>query len=146
MPDGCVGIACDETTTVAHPPGDRMGRGSDVGSQVLSSPYALSGYRGGVAKTVHIRMYTVQPGRLDEWVELFRTRIAPVRRQLGFEIDGSWVDREHGQHIWVLAYSGPLTFEQANAEYWASPQRAALGVDPKEFLLWEEIREVSESL
>ncbi len=88
----------------------------------------------------------MRPERLDEWAELFRTRIVPLRRRLGFEIGGSWVDREHGQHIWVLAYSGPLTFEQANAAYWASPERAALGVDPKEFLLAEEIREVSEAL
>jgi len=99
-----------------------------------------------MARTVQIRTYTVRPDRLDEWAELFRTQIVPLRRELGFEIGGSWVDRERGQHIWVIAYEGPLTFEQANAAYWASPKREALGVDPADFLLGEEVREVAEAL
>jgi hypothetical protein len=83
---------------------------------------------------------------MDEWIEKFRTLIVPLRRELGFDIQGSWVDRERSQHIWVIAYEGESTFEEANAAYWASPKRTELGVDPSQFLTGEEIRNVESVL
>jgi hypothetical protein len=95
-----------------------------------------------VAKTVQVRTYTVRPERLDEWVSKWLTLVVPLRRELGFEVHGSWVDRERAQHIWVISYDGPLSFAEANAAYWASPRRTALGLDPGEYLLDEQVREV----
>lgn len=94
-----------------------------------------------MAKTVQIRIYDVRPDRLDEWVEKFHAQIVPLRRQLGFEIHGSWVDRDRSQHIWVIAHDGD--FGKANDAYWASPEREKLDVDPDDFLTGEETRTVS---
>lgn len=91
-----------------------------------------------MTKTAQLRVYTIRPDRLDEWVEAFRDKIVPLRRELGFEVEQSWVDREHHQHIWVISYDGDQTFEEANKAYWASSKRAELGVDPDEFLIGEE--------
>lgn len=99
-----------------------------------------------MAKTVQIRIYTIRPDRLDEWIEKFRELVAPLRRELGFEIQGSWVDRERSQHIWVIAYHGEVSFEEANAAYWASPKRADLGVDPALFIVTEETHTVDSVL
>jgi len=96
--------------------------------------------------TVQVRTYTVRPDRLDEWVQKWRTLVVPLRRELGFEVPGSWVDRERSQHIWVISYDGELSFEEANAAYWASPRRAELGLDPAEFLVDEQVREVEQVL
>ena len=93
-------------------------------------------------RTVQIRTYTVLAGRLDEWVELWRTRIVPLRLEFGFQIPNSWVDRERNAHIWVISYDGEMSFAEANAAYWASPKRDALGVDPAEFLVGEQTCEV----
>jgi hypothetical protein len=92
--------------------------------------------------TTQLRVYTVRPGRLDEWVRLWRDRIVPLRRELGFEIHGSWVDPSRSEHIWVISHPGPASFEEANAAYWASPARETLGVDPKEFLVDERVQEI----
>jgi hypothetical protein len=97
-------------------------------------------------RTVQIRTYTVRDGRLDEWVEKWRTLIVPLRRELGFEVHGSWVDRERSAHIWVISYDGDLSFEEANAAYWASPKRDQLGVDPADYLVGEETRTVEQVL
>lgn len=97
-------------------------------------------------KTVQIRTYMVRVGRLDEWVEAWRTLIVPLRREFGFEVHGSWVDRERSAHIWVISYDGDRSFEEANAAYWASAQRKRLGVDPAEFLVGEEIHLVEQVL
>ena len=99
-----------------------------------------------MAKTVQIRIYDVRRERLDEWIEKFHARIVPLRRELGFEIPGSWVDRERSQHIWVIAHEGESQFEEANAAYWASPRRAELDVDPDDFLTSSETRTVESIL
>ncbi|MEV7986877.1 NIPSNAP family containing protein [Micromonospora sp. NPDC085948] len=92
--------------------------------------------------TTQLRIYTVRPGRLDEWVAAWRTLVVPLRRRFGFEISGSWVDVERQQHIWLVSHFGPQSFEEANADYWRSSERVAMGLDPYDYLLSEEIRTV----
>lgn len=95
-------------------------------------------------RTVQLRTYTIRPDRLDEWVEKWRTLVVPLRLELGFEIHGSWVDRERSQHVWVIAYEGDDTFEEANKRYWASSRRDDLNLDPDEYLIEEDMRVVEE--
>ncbi|MDG9678999.1 NIPSNAP family containing protein [Micromonospora sp. DH14] len=82
------------------------------------------------------------PGLLDEWVQRWRTLVVPLRRQFGFKITGSWVDRSLDQHIWVVFYTGPSSFEEANAAYWASPERVAMNLNPRDYLVSEVTRQV----
>jgi len=42
----------------------------------------------------------------------------------------------------VLSYPGPESFAERNAQYWASPKRAQMGLDPKDYLVKTEKREV----
>ncbi|MFF3558328.1 NIPSNAP family protein [Streptomyces tsukubensis] len=95
-----------------------------------------------MTRTTQLRTYTVREGLLDEWVERWRTDIVPLRRKLGFTVDGAWVDRERNQFVWLLSYEGPGTFAEGNAAYWASPARAAMGLDPGDYLLHTDDRTV----
>jgi ribosomal protein L11 methylase PrmA len=97
-----------------------------------------------MAKTTQLRTYTVREGKLDEWVERWRTQIVPLRLELGFTIDSAWVDREHNQFIWSISYDGPQTFEEANAAYWASSARKDMGLDPDDYLVRTEERTVEQ--
>lgn len=99
-----------------------------------------------MVRTVQIRIYTVRSGLLDEWVDKWQRLVVPLRRELGFEIHGSWKDREHNQHIWVISYAGAGSFEEANAAYWASDRRKSLGLNPQDYLVAEETREVEPTL
>ncbi|GGL15880.1 NIPSNAP family protein [Mangrovihabitans endophyticus] len=96
-------------------------------------------------KTTQIRTYDVRPDRLEEWITKFHNLIVPLRHELGFHIDGSWIDYERSQHLWVMTYDGTQTFADANAAYWASPKRAALGIEPSDYLTAEESRTVHSS-
>ena len=49
-----------------------------------------------------LRTYTIQPGAMDDWVELFETHIRPVNRRLGMHIIGTWVNHE-AQRIHLAA-------------------------------------------
>jgi hypothetical protein len=84
-----------------------------------------------VKMATQLRDYTIRDGELDRWVDEWRTRIAPVRRALGFRIDGAWVIRDESRFVWLLTHSdGWDAFEAADRAYHASPERAALHPDP----------------
>lgn len=99
-----------------------------------------------MAKTTQLRVYTVREGLLDEWAAKWRELIVPLRLEFGFEIHGAWLDREKNQFVWVLSYEGPEGFAERNAQYWASPKRERMGLDPKDYLLETEKREVDSVL
>ncbi|WP_326599591.1 NIPSNAP family protein [Streptomyces sp. NBC_01803] len=85
-------------------------------------------------RTTQLRTYTVREGMLDAWVERWRSQIVPLRLELGFEIGGAWTDRERNQFVWLISYDGPETFAERNALYWASPARAAMNLDPDDYV------------
>lgn len=93
-------------------------------------------------RTVQLRTYTVREGLLDEWAQRWRDLIVPLRLRFGFQIHGAWVDTERSQFTWVLSYDGPETFAERNAQYWAAPERKQMDLDPKDYLLATDTREV----
>ena len=76
-----------------------------------------------------LRMYAIKPGEMEAWLEEWERQIAPLRRQLGFEILGAWTT-ESDQFVWILRYAGPKTWEDADAAYYASPERTEMQPDP----------------
>jgi hypothetical protein len=81
-----------------------------------------------------LRVYTINRGRLDDFVTAWRVGIYPLRRALGFRIEGAWVIRERNEFVWILSHDSPQTFDEADAAYHASPQRAALDPDPAQWI------------
>ena len=76
-----------------------------------------------------LRMYTIKPGEMTAWVEEWERLIAPLRRRQGFEVVGAWTT-EHDQFIWILRYTGSKSWEEADAAYYAAPERTAMQPDP----------------
>jgi hypothetical protein len=76
-----------------------------------------------------LRTYTINPGEMAAWLEEWSRLIVPLRRRQGFEIVGAWTT-ESNQFIWILRYAGPKTWEEADAAYYASPERTAMQPDP----------------
>jgi hypothetical protein len=81
-----------------------------------------------------LRIYTVKPGELDEWLEEWRTKVAPLRERFGFRIVGPWVDEDTSTFVWLLEYDGADGFEAADARYYGSDERRALDPDPARHL------------
>lgn len=78
-----------------------------------------------------LRDYRIVDGTLDEFVNEWRTHIVPIRRSLGFSIDGAWTVEEESRFVWLLSHPGDWdAFERADRGYHASPQRGALDPDP----------------
>ncbi|MFD3683885.1 NIPSNAP family protein [Nocardiopsis sp. NPDC058631] len=96
-----------------------------------------------MAATTQVRTYTIREGLLDEWVRRWREEIVPLRLEFGFSLGGAWVDRERNHFLWEISYEGPESFAQRNRRYWESPERKAMALDPDEYLVSAEVREVT---
>lgn len=81
-----------------------------------------------------IREYTVKPREMDEWIDEWRSKLVPLRQRLGFEVRGAWTVDGTDQFIWILEYDGPKEWKEAEADYYASPERKALDPDPARHL------------
>ena len=93
-----------------------------------------------MAVTAELRIYSVLPGQMEAFVRVFHEQIVPARRALGYEVEGAWRDDDDGVFAWVVSYDGPDSWEDREAAYYASPERAAMDPQPGVFLRGQETR------
>lgn len=97
--------------------------GSEASSQpvdsivVGSEPSGLELSALTAAGTWELRIYTINRGRLDDFVAAWREGVYPLRLEHGFKI-----------------YEGPMKWEDAQAAYYGSSQRQGLEVDPLDMI------------
>lgn len=78
-----------------------------------------------------LRDYRIVDGALDQWVEEWRARIAPLRRELGFTIERAWRVDDESRFVWLLSHPGDWeAYEAADRAYYDSPRRRSLDPDP----------------
>jgi hypothetical protein len=78
-----------------------------------------------------LRDYRIHGGELDRFVTEWRTHLAPLRQSKGFAIPAAWTVPEENRFIWLLEHDGDWdAFGEADAAYYASPERAAIDPDP----------------
>jgi len=83
-----------------------------------------------------LRVYRIEAGWLDEFVDEWRRLILPVRQQLGFSIVGPWINREESRFVWLVGYDGNI--REANERYYSSDERAAMDPDPARLITESE--------
>jgi NIPSNAP protein len=81
-----------------------------------------------------LRIYTIHRGRMEEFVELWRRSVLPLRRKLGFRVDGAWTVVDEDTFVWIVTYDGPGSFEDADNAYYDHPERLALSPDPADLI------------
>lgn len=81
-----------------------------------------------------LRIYTINRGKMDEFVRAWQMGVYPVRIKVGFRVSGVWVNRDTNQFVWVVSYDGPKSWEEANRDYYESPERKMLDPDPAQFI------------
>lgn len=80
-----------------------------------------------------LRVYTINRGKMDDFVKAWVAGVYPLRQRFGFRIEGAWVIKERNQFVWLLSYEG-ADWEAKDAAYYASPDRAALDPDPAQHI------------
>jgi hypothetical protein len=83
--------------------------------------------------TTQLRIYTINKGRLDDFVRAWAAGVHPLRLKNGYRIDGAWVIRERNEFVWLLSHDGE-DWEAQERAYYASPERAAVHPDPAQYI------------
>jgi hypothetical protein len=81
--------------------------------------------------SVQLRRYEIKPGAMEPFLEAVRAAF-PVREQYGFAVEFALVDEERNEFTWAV--SCDADFAEAEAAYYASPERAALPANPADFI------------
>jgi hypothetical protein len=77
----------------------------------------------------HVRVYRINDGELDAFVDEWRRHVLPLRRRFGFTVEHAWASEEGDTFVWVVGFDGD-DWEAAERAYYDSPERAALDPDP----------------
>lgn len=93
-----------------------------------------------------LRTYDIVPGRMQDWLELFGGKVAPLHEKFGMPVRAAWVDESRSQFIWVREFTGLGTISEQEARYRASPERnETIGDEPKKFILNMHVQVVTQA-
>ena len=73
-----------------------------------------------------LRMYTVNRGMMDQWVKHFTETLIPLQEKLGIKIDGTWVNEDRNQFIWIRTFADAEDVKAKEAAFYASPEWLAV--------------------
>jgi hypothetical protein len=79
--------------------------------------------------TAQLRRYRIKAGRGEQFAQEWRDLIAPLRETYGFRVSG-WLVEGGVEFVWLLEHENQVSFDAADAAYYASAQRQALQPDP----------------
>jgi hypothetical protein len=85
-----------------------------------------------------LRIYEIEPGNIETWIDEWRTHVAPLRRRHGFRVLGPWVGA--ATFVWLLGYDGDDGFAAADSRYYDSPERRSIEPDPARHILSSQTR------
>ena len=92
--------------------------------------------------TTQVRIYTVNDGMMDSWIEHFNDKIVPTSARFGVRVLAAYANREANEFIWVRTFES----DEALQVYEKSPERAAYLPTNKQLLAKTEFRNVENVL
>ena len=87
-----------------------------------------------------IRIYTINKGEMDNFLQHFKNDIIPIHERIGVPIVGTWVNRAQNEFIWVRSYKDKADLEAKGKAFQSEVAKA--GVKLGGNVAKMEIREV----
>ncbi len=87
-----------------------------------------------------LRIFTINRGQMDAFVQAWLAGVYPLRRKHGYTIDRAWMSKETNEFLWILSYDGPEEWEAKEAAYYTSTERMYLDPDPRQYIAKVEYR------
>src|ERR1700689_4918627 len=87
-----------------------------------------------------LRIYTLRPGTLDEFVFSWRREVLPLRARYGFEVLGAWSEPERYEFVWELGYGGEEGLREGERRYAAARALLTFEYDPADYVASVQVR------
>ncbi len=87
-----------------------------------------------------LRVYTINRGMMDSWLQLFEEHIRPVHSRLGMPVERTWVNADRTEFLWVRSFKNAEEIPDKEAAYFSSPERTALGDRPQQHIAKMEVK------
>ena len=87
-----------------------------------------------------LRIYTINRGMMDSWINLFNEHIRPLHDRLSIPVQSTWVNGDRTEFIWIRQFTDALVIQSKEAEFFASPERIALADQPTSHIAIIEVR------
>ena len=87
-----------------------------------------------------LRIYTINRGMMDSWLKVFEEHIRPLHDKIGVPVEASWVNAARTEFIWVRRFANAEEIPAKEAEYFATPERTALGDLPTSHIAKIDVR------
>lgn len=81
-----------------------------------------------------LRIYTINKGKLDDFVAGWTRFVYPLHLEHGYQIELAEVIEERNEFVWIVSYDGPEDWDAKQAAYYGSPERAAVDPDPAQHI------------
>ena len=94
--------------------------------------------------TAQLRIYTINRGMMDSWLEVFNQHIRPLHDRLEIPVVSSYVNADRSEFIWIRRFRDADEIPTKEAEFFASPERTALGDIPTSHIAKMEVRVIEE--
>jgi hypothetical protein len=78
-----------------------------------------------------LRRYEINPGEMEQFLVAWRG-ILPIREKYGFRVEFAYVNDEADEFVWAISCDGD--FADAEAAYYASPERATVDPNPADHI------------
>jgi len=53
-----------------------------------------------------LRLYTINRGMMDAWLECFKQDVLPINQQHGIQVAAAWTNTDRTEFIWVRTFAG----------------------------------------
>jgi hypothetical protein len=82
-----------------------------------------------------LRIYTINRGKLDEFIDGWTRFVHPLHLEHGFKIELAEKMAETNEFVWIVSLDGTMAdWEARQKAYYGSPERAAVDPDPARFI------------
>ena len=78
--------------------------------------------RRGPGKACQLRIYTINRGMMEPWVKFHTGTSVPLHEKLGIKVEGSWVNEDNNQYIWIRTFDDAEDMKAKEAAFIGSPE------------------------
>ena len=90
-----------------------------------------------------LRIYTVNKGKMEHWLEVFHSELTPLLHEHGIRVESAWVDEHEEQFIWIRSFHDREDLAAKEAAFYASEWWDANRTKIRSMLARREIRTIA---